>query len=407
VQELGSLGRVGTAIDTWAQSGCAWLTGRFNGPPQFGGNGAAALAAKLSAEILAESTALEVAVDLTGPSLLAERSAHTGFTRGGHRSCNRSTEIMPCLDGHVSFTMNRHNDADLLAACFASTSCVGDPWAFARKEVSRRTAAEVLDSAVIVGLSAAILGEHHPRKQSPITLFHGSARKRSRPLVLDLSSLWAGPLAAHILGLAGARVVKVESTNRLDGARFGSSSFYDLLHGGQESVTLPFDNKVGQDHLRTLLSQADVVLTSARPRAFEQMGIEPGEFMEDFPISCWVSITAFGGNQPQRVGFGDDAAFAAGLCAFDSVGPMFAADAIADPLTGLAAAAHSLRALTTGRRVHVDLALADVASAAASMAEEGDGPVTDVDHETIQRPHSRTVVAVASRPGQHNDRWFG
>jgi CoA-transferase family III len=407
VQEVGSLGPVGTAIDTWAQSGCAWLTGRSNGPPRFEGNGAAVLAANLSTEILAASTAFGVPVDLAGPSLLAERSAHTGFTRGGHQSCNRTTEIMSCLDGSVSFTINRHNDADLLAACFESTSCVGDPWMFARTEASRRTAAEVVDSAVTVGLSAATLGEHHPRSQSPITPFHGSGRKRSRPLVVDLSSLWAGPLAAHILGWAGARVVKVESTNRLDGARFGSSSFYELLHGGHESVTLPFDHKVGQDHLRTLLSQADVVLTSARPRAFEQMGIEPRRFMEDFPISSWVSITAFGANQPHRVGFGDDAAFAAGLCAFDSVGPMFAADAIADPLTGLAAAAHSLRALTTGQRVHVDLALADVASAAMIMAEEREGPVTDVDDETIQRPRLRTGVAVAPPPGRHNDRWIG
>ena len=39
------------------------------------------------------------------------------------------------------------------------------------------------------------------------------------PLVVDLSALWAGPLCAHLLGLAGARVVKVESLGRPDGAR--------------------------------------------------------------------------------------------------------------------------------------------------------------------------------------------
>jgi hypothetical protein len=43
-----------------------------------------------------------------------------------------------------------------------------------------------------------------------------------------------------LLALAGARVVKVESTRRLDGARSGSSAFYDLLNAGKESVALDF-----------------------------------------------------------------------------------------------------------------------------------------------------------------------
>ena len=41
-------------------------------------------------------------------------------------------------------------------------------------------------------------------------------------MVVDLSSLWAGPLVGHLLLRAGARVVKVESTTRPDGARRGS-----------------------------------------------------------------------------------------------------------------------------------------------------------------------------------------
>jgi hypothetical protein len=402
---VGILGPVGEAIDLWAKSGCAWLTGRPDGPPQFGGNGAAALASKLSAEILVTSTALGLPVDLDGPVLLAERSAHTGFSRGGPLSCNQTTEIMPCLDGHVSFTLSRDSDAELLAACFESTSCTNDPWKFVRSAVSRRTAEDVRKRAEAVGLSAAELGEHPARSDSPITPVPGSGGGRRHPLVIDLSSLWAGPLAAHILGLAGARVVKVESSTRLDGARFGSASFYDLLHGGHESVTVDFASRVGRDHLRTLLSKADVVITSARPRAFEQMSIDPTQLMADFPITCWMSISAFGAKQPQRIGFGDDAAFAAGLCAHDTRGPMFAADAVADPLTGLAAAAHSLRALTTGERTHLDLALADVA-AIARLAEDHERPPTTDRPDFVLQPRSREVGAAAPMPGQHNDRWL-
>ena len=69
-------------------------------------------------------------------------------------------------------------------------------------------------------------------------------------LVVDLSALWSGPLCAHLLTLAGARVVKVESASRLDGARRGPPAFFDLLHAGQESVVL--DLPTERDRLRHL-----------------------------------------------------------------------------------------------------------------------------------------------------------
>src|SRR5262249_16899261 len=52
------------------------------------------------------------------------------------------------------------------------------------------------------------------------------------PRVLDLSALWAGPLAAHLLWLAGAEVVKVESRTRPDAMRLGNNEFYSLLNQG-------------------------------------------------------------------------------------------------------------------------------------------------------------------------------
>ena len=70
-------------------------------------------------------------------------------------------------------------------------------------------------------------------------------------LVVDLSSLWAGPLCAQLLGQAGARVVKVESTTRPDGARQGPAGFYDLLHAGQRSVALDLTSPPGGRRWRT------------------------------------------------------------------------------------------------------------------------------------------------------------
>ena len=93
-------------------------------------------------------------------------------------------------------------------------------------------------------------------------------------LVVDLSSLWAGPLCAQLLTAAGARTVKVESTSRPDGARRGPAPFYDLLHAGQDSVALDFRDHRDVDRLRTLLAAADIVIEASRPRALAQLGID-------------------------------------------------------------------------------------------------------------------------------------
>ncbi len=59
--------------------------------------------------------------------------------------------------------------------------------------------------------------------------------------------------------------------------------------------------------------------------------------------------------------FGDDAAVAGGLVARDDQGPCFCADAIADPLTGLAAAVAVLNALGDGGAWVIDASMADIA----------------------------------------------
>src|SRR3546814_1875060 len=74
-----------------------------------------------------------------------------------------------------------------------------------------------------------------------------ATRHHGRPFVVDLAPLWAGPLAASLLGMAGGRVVKVESVRRLDGARQGHAGFFDLLNGGKESVAVDFATSEGRD----------------------------------------------------------------------------------------------------------------------------------------------------------------
>ena len=173
----------------------------------------------------------------------------------------------------------------------------------------------------------------------------GSARPRRGPtltglIVVDLSALWAGPLCGDLLARTGATVVKVESTQRPDGARRGPTEFFDLLNGRKQSVALDFQSHAGVRILHDLVQHADVVIEASRPRALAQFGLDGPDLVRAGGPQVWVSITGHGrdGDAANRVAFGDDAAAAGGLVVWRDGIPLFCADAIADPLTGLTAA---------------------------------------------------------------------
>ena len=221
---------------------------------------------------------------------------------------------------------------------------------------------------MLLGLACARLGETPP---GPLAIAHRCAAAPPPAdlrdvVVADLSALWAGPLCADLLGRAGADVVKVESVQRPDGARRGDPSFYALLNTGKRSEVVDLATSGGRAALAALLAEADVVIESSRPRALEHLGIVPADLLAgDGRTQVWCSITGHGrsGAAARRVGFGDDAAVAGGLVAYDGDGaPVFCADAAADPASGLVAAAAIVDRLAAGGRWLVDVALARTAS---------------------------------------------
>jgi crotonobetainyl-CoA:carnitine CoA-transferase CaiB-like acyl-CoA transferase len=156
--------------------------------------------------------------------------------------------------------------------------------------------------------------------------------------------------------LSGARVIKVESTARPDGARSGTPTFFNLLHAGHQQVTLDFRTDVPR--LRELISGADLVLEASRPRALRQLGI----VAEDVVASgtSWLSITA-GGRCSDAVGFGDDVAASAGLVVrLEDGQPVPAGDALADPVAGVMAAVAARRALASADARLVDVSMRHV-----------------------------------------------
>jgi len=225
-----------------------------------------------------------------------------------------------------------------------------------------------------------------------------------------MSSLWAGPLAGQLLGQLGADVVKLEHPRRVDGARGGPADFFDLLNGGKACAALDPGLTDERRALLGLIASADVVIESARPRGLEQWGIHAAALVRAHPGLTWVSITGHGRAAPGEdwVAFGDDAAVAAGLVAWDGTGsPVFCADAVADPLTGLHATAAALATRRRGGGL-VDVNLVGVARAVCDAAERtGFGEVpsdpvrTHAVGHPIRPPAARRPSRSFARPLSH------
>jgi hypothetical protein len=386
----------GEAAAAWAGAGMLSLTGRPDGPalgaPRALVEGVRAWAAQLTVH----STALGRPVTVDPLALLSERAAVTGLVRGGAVSCGGGTHLLPCADGWVAATLARPTDWELAAAWLGRRRPVpeGD-WAGVTAAVAGSGADQLRAGAELVGLPVAVLGERRRPEGGPLAKdpLHGIRSRRigsatavrscADLVVVDLSSLWAGPLASRLLLRAGARVVKVESTTRPDGARRGSPRFFRLLNGGKESVVLDFTSPSGRRHLADVVARADVVITGSRPRALEQLGLDLEDVVRHGRPRVWLSITGYGfsGDSGRRVAFGDDAAVAGGLVARDEHGPCFCGDAIADPLCGLASGVAVLTALGGDGAWVLDASMADIAGGLAgpdfAVAGLPDGPPPD------------------------------
>lgn len=359
----------------WARSGAMALTGRAGGAPAVAPAALAVAAERVASEFRALALAGGVALQLEGAALLGERAALTGRTRRGRISVGGSARLLRTRTGWIVVNLARPDDLAAIPAWLGERCAVPpDPWTLVIDAARDRDADELVARAGLLGLAAGVADASTPGPATPIRACVLGERqvpdRDARPLVVDLSSLWAGPLCGQLLAAAGGRVVKFESTRRPDGARFGPRAFFDLLNGPKESVALDLSETAGVDVLRRLVASADIVIESARPRALRQLGIDAEALVAARAGLTWVSITGYG-RDDGRIAFGDDAAAAAGLAALagrDDDGPLFCADAVADPLAGLYAACAALAAWRRGGGVLLDVALREVAAHARAAA---------------------------------------
>jgi hypothetical protein len=349
------------AAEDWGASGLAHLTGDPTGPADF--SRAAVLGhARLTAESYQQATG----VDVDAATLLAGRAGLLGLSRRGQVSAGGASRLFAARDGWCALTLSRSDDVDAVPALVESADVSADPWPAIEQWAAGRDAAEVAERARLLGLPAAALGEPPP---VPVETRRLGARAAPRTpsglLVVDMSSMWAGPLCGQLLARAGAVVVKVESRVRPDGTRSGPPAFFDWMNGEKLSLAVDFDQP---SKLRRLLTVADVVVESSRPAALRRRGVGAEDVAPRLG-RVWLRITGHGPGRDQehRVAFGDDAAVAGGLVGVGARGPVFCADAIADPLTGLHTALLVAESLARGGGELLDVAMAGIAATYAEL----------------------------------------
>lgn len=218
--------------------------------------------------------------------------------------------------------------------------------------------------------------------------------------VVDLSMMWAGPYATHLLGEMGAEVIKVEGPRAWDNVRtlfpipepepWDASFYFNDYNREKKSLILDLTQPRGRELLLALVAKSDAVIENYRADVLDKLGLGFEALQRARSDIILVSMAGFGktGADRERVGFGPIVEQMAGLASLTGYGddgvPYKTGISYGDPVGGVAAAGALVLALIqrrrTGRGCAIDLAQREVmaqmlgeAFAAASL--RGEPPV--------------------------------
>jgi crotonobetainyl-CoA:carnitine CoA-transferase CaiB-like acyl-CoA transferase len=185
-------------------------------------------------------------------------------------------------------------------------------------------------------------------------------RPEPRPLqgirVIDASNLLAGPLAGMLLADYGADVVKIEHPLKADPLRNhgrlkdGEPLWWKQVGRNKRCMTLDLGMPEGQEVLRRLAADADILIESYRPGTFERWGLGYPELSAVNPRLIMVRVTAFGRSGPMKElpGFGTLAESMSGFVQRNGEPegpPMLPPFGLGDNVTGMIAAFGTMVAL--------------------------------------------------------------
>ncbi|RBW60014.1 CoA transferase [Phaeobacter gallaeciensis] len=200
--------------------------------------------------------------------------------------------------------------------------------------------------------------------------------------VIELARVLAGPWAGQTLSDLGAAVTKIESPAGDDTRAWGppfvtrdddvSAAYFHSTNRGKASVTADFSTPEGQEQVRAMVRDADILIENFKVGGLAKYGLDYDSLKEINPRLIYCSITGFGQDGPYALRAGYDFIIQ-GMSGLMSITgepdgqPQKSGVAITDIFTGIYAVTGILSALhqreTTGRGQHVDMALLDVAVA--------------------------------------------
>ena len=201
--------------------------------------------------------------------------------------------------------------------------------------------------------------------------------------ILDLSRVLAGPWAGQLLADMGAEVIKVERPGEgddtrgwgppllkdKDGKDTGESAYFLSTNRGKRSVTIDFTQPAGQELVRRLAADSDVVLENFKVGGLAKYGLDYASLRQVKPDIIHCSISGFGQDGPyaSRAGYDFLVQGMGGLMSLTGEAegePVKVGVALTDIFTGMYAGFAVLAALAhrdrTGQGQHIDLALLDV-----------------------------------------------
>ncbi|WP_286267214.1 CaiB/BaiF CoA transferase family protein [Thalassotalea atypica] len=224
--------------------------------------------------------------------------------------------------------------------------------------------------------------------------------------VLDLSRILAGPWSTQVLADYGAEVWKIERPKLGDDTRHWGppyvkdkkgndteqSAYFIATNRGKKSITLDITTRDGQQSIKQLVQDADILVENYKVGGLEKYGLDYLSVKATKPDIIYCSITGFGQTGPYAKQAGYDAMIQAmgGLMSITGEkdelpggGPQKVGVAVADLMTGMYAVSAILAALhyknQTGSGQHIDLALLDtqvawLANQASNYLVSGDIP---------------------------------
>ena len=211
--------------------------------------------------------------------------------------------------------------------------------------------------------------------------------------VIDMSRVFAAPVGAQILGDLGADVIKIERPGTGDDGRgYGTawvkgkdgletrqSSFFTVSNRNKRSITLNHPKPEGQEIIRELVKQSDVLIENYKVGDLKRFGLDYDSLKEINPRLIYCSVTGYGQTGPDAAKPGYDGLFQAtgGMMAVTGIpdglpgaGPLKAGPSLVDFMTGHNTALAIMGALmhrhNTGEGQFIDIALLDTSVAMVS-----------------------------------------